>query len=88
MRMLCPVPGMKKEQKEHKRMRKENNNVVPIWEKVTLSFEEAKAYSGIGINKLRELTNSPKCNFAIRIGNRTLINRKKFEIFLSQKTVL
>ena len=65
-------------------MRKENNNVVPIWEKVTLSFEEANAYSGIGINKLRELTNSPKCNFAIR----TLINRKKFEIFLSQKTVL
>ncbi len=29
-------------------------------EKVTLSFEEANAYSGIGINKLRELTNSPK----------------------------
>lgn len=62
--------------------------VVPVWEKVTLSLEEANAYSGIGINKLRELTSSPKCNFAIHIGKRTLINRKKFEIFLSQKTVL
>ena len=30
---------------------------VPIWEKSNLSLEEAAAYSGIGINKLRELTN-------------------------------
>lgn len=66
-------------------MRKENNNVVPIWEKVTLSFEEANAYSGIGINKLRELTNSPKCNFAIRIGNRTLINRKNLKYFCRRR---
>ncbi len=28
---------------------------VPIWEKSNLSLEEAAAYSGIGINKLREL---------------------------------
>ena len=36
---------------------------VPIWEKSNLSLEEAAAYSGIGINKLRELTNEkpPLC---------------------------
>ena len=28
---------------------------VPIWEKSNLSLEEAAAYSGIGVNKLREL---------------------------------
>ena len=27
---------------------------VPIWEKSNLSLEEAAAYSGIGINKLRD----------------------------------
>ena len=27
---------------------------VPIWEKTNLTLEEAAAYSGIGINKLRE----------------------------------
>ena len=27
---------------------------IPIWEKSNLSLEEAAAYSGIGINKLRE----------------------------------
>lgn len=61
---------------------------VPIWEKVTLSFEEANAYSGIGINKLRKLAESPNCDFALHIGNRTLIKRKKFEAYLSQKTVI
>ena len=28
---------------------------VPIWEKSNLSLEEAAAYSGIGINKLRDM---------------------------------
>ena len=28
---------------------------IPIWEKSNLSLEEATAYSGIGINKLRTL---------------------------------
>ena len=34
---------------------------VPIWEKSNLSLEEAAAYSGIGINKLRELSNETSC---------------------------
>ena len=34
---------------------------VPIWEKSNLTLEEAAAYSGIGINKLREITNEDKC---------------------------
>ncbi len=29
---------------------------VPIWEKSNLTLEEAAAYFGIGVNKLRELT--------------------------------
>ena len=32
----------------------EKKGVVPIWEKSNLTLEEAAAYSGIGINKLRE----------------------------------
>lgn len=30
---------------------------VPIWEKANLTLEEAAAYFGIGINKIRQLTN-------------------------------
>ena len=28
---------------------------IPIWEKITLTLEEAAGYSNIGINKLRAL---------------------------------
>ena len=38
---------------------------IPIWEKSNLSLEEAAAYSGIGINKLREITNEDRCKFVL-----------------------
>lgn len=52
---------------------------VPIWEKVTLSVDEAAAYSNIGVNKIREMTHDPSCNFVVYVGNRILIKRKEFE---------
>ena len=57
---------------------------VPIWEKLNLSFEEAAEYTGIGINKLREITKEPGCTFALHIGNKTLIKRKELELFNSK----
>ena len=38
---------------------------VPIWEKSNLTLEEAAAYSGIGINKLRSLSDKEHCQFAV-----------------------
>ena len=35
---------------------------VPIWEKANLTIEEAAAYFGIGMNKLRELTEDDGAN--------------------------
>ena len=34
--------------------------MVPVWEKANLTLEEAAAYFGIGINKLREITNNER----------------------------
>ena len=36
---------------------------VPIWEKSNLTLDEAAAYSGIGKNKLRELSDERKLQF-------------------------
>lgn len=36
---------------------------VPIWEKSNLTLEEAAAYSGVGINKLRSLSDHERCQF-------------------------
>lgn len=61
---------------------------VPIWEKITLTLEEAARYSNIGINKLRELSNNPRCNWVIYIGKKRLIKRKEFEKFISENIEL
>ena len=50
---------------------------IPIWEKSNLSLEEAAAYSGIGINKLREITNEDRCKFVLWVGSKRLINIRR-----------
>ena len=57
---------------------------VPIWEKSNLTLEEAAAYSGIGINKLREITNEPGCNFVLFVGNKRLIKRRLFDAYIEK----
>ena len=64
------------------------NNSIPVWEKVTLTIEEAAEYSNIGINKLRELANNPRCTFVLYVGKKRLIKRKEFEKFISQSIEL
>ena len=51
----------------------------PIWEKYCLTLDEAAAYFGIGINKLREMTDEPNCQFVIFNGSKRLIKRRKLE---------
>ena len=61
-----------------------NNKVnIPTWEKLTLSVEEAAAYSGIGINRIREIMNERDCDFVLKVGNRkAVIKRTKFERYI------
>lgn len=58
---------------------------IPIWEKLNLTLEEAAAYSGIGINKLREITNSDRCNFVLWVGTKRLIKRKLFDEYIERQ---
>ena len=57
---------------------------VPIWQKSNLTLEEAAAYSGIGINKIREITNDERCKFVLWIGNKRLIKRRLFDAYIEQ----
>ena len=52
---------------------------IPIWEKSNLTLEEAAAYSVIGINKLRKLSDNEQCQFVLWIGSKRLIKRKKLD---------
>lgn len=61
---------------------------IPVWEKITMTVEEAAEYSSIGINKIREISSDPRCNFVIYIGKKRLIKRKEFEKFIADNVEL
>lgn len=61
-----------------------NKKEVPIWEKSNLTLEEAVAYSGIGINKLRDLSNREDCEFVLWVGSKRLIKRRLLDQFLER----
>jgi excisionase family DNA binding protein len=57
---------------------------VPVWEKSNLTLEEAAAYSGIGINKLRKMSDSENCPFVLWIGSKRLIKRRKLDEYIDR----
>ena len=73
---FCPTPGYKEVEVQVKE--------VPIWQKSNLTLEEAAAYSGIGINKLRSMTDSDECKFVLWNGTKRLIKRRKLDEYLDK----
>lgn len=61
---------------------------IPVWEKLTLTIDEAAEYSNIGTGKIRELLNEPDCDFVLRKGAYSLIKRVKFERYILEKEVI
>ncbi len=55
---------------------------IPIWEKSNLTLEEASLYFGIGINRLRKLSDDEGCSFVLWCGSKRLIKRKALEKYL------
>ena len=65
---------------------KENNKkyYVPIWKKSNLTIDEAVAYSGIGRDKLRDMTSKEDCPFVLWIGNKRMIKRRVFDAYIDK----
>lgn len=61
---------------------------IPLWEKSNLTLEEAAVYSGIGINKLREMSNRIDCQFVLWNGTKRLIKRRKLDEFTDRAYTL
>ena len=62
---------------------------VPVWEKYSLTIEEAAAYFRIGVNSIRQIIKeNPDADFWFWNGNRKQIKRKLFEKYMdSQKAI-
>ena len=63
-----------------------NKLSVPVKDKFLQTLNEASEYFGIGVNRLRELTDKPEVmNCILYVGNRRMIKRKKMEDYLSRQ---
>ena len=81
--MLSHVPlrcGPNKEAAVMRGSKKENP--VPIWERTTLTLMEAVQYTGIGRDKLREISDREDCDFVLWVGNKRFLKREKLEEYI------
>lgn len=56
---------------------------IPVAEKVLLTLEEAALLTGIGQNKLREISNGEDCPFVLWNGSKRMFKREKLISYLS-----
>lgn len=62
---------------------------IPIWQKYTLSIEEAAEYFRIGQKRLRQLVaDNPSADYILLNGNRVQIKRKLFEYYIDAATTV
>lgn len=59
---------------------------VPVNKKILLNIDEATKLSGVGRDKLIELSNYDGCDFVIMNGKKRLFKRKKLEEYLLDET--
>lgn len=55
---------------------------VPLESKPLLTLKEASQYTGIGINKLREMSNERSCNYVLFVGRKRMFKREGLLKFL------
>ena len=53
-------------------------------QKPLLTLREATQYTGVGINRLRTMSNEPGCDYVLFIGNKRMFKRDLLMRFLTQ----
>lgn len=56
---------------------------VPVWHKECLTIEEASKLYGIGMNRLRSMTDGEDCPFVLHVGSKRLIKRRRFDDYIN-----
>lgn len=81
--MRCFQSKTKGIKMQYKKIWKERQKKkAPIWEREKLTINEAALYSGIGRNKLRQLTDDSNCTFVLWIDAHRFIDRKRLDEFI------
>lgn len=73
--------------KETNRVADRGKTEIPINEKYMLTIKEASEYFNIGIKNMRRMAEENTGFYAVFLGNRYLIVRKKFEEYMDALTM-
>lgn len=73
--------------KETNRVAGSGKTAIPISEKYMLTIKEVSEYFNIGIKNMRKMAEQNTGAYAIFLGNRYLIVRKKFEEYMDSLTM-
>ena len=57
---------------------------IPLDAKPLLTLKEASIYTGIGINKLREMSNENSCDYVLFVGRKRMFKREALLQFLKE----
>ena len=57
---------------------------LPLEAKPILTLKEASQYTGIGINKLRDMSNERNCNYVLFVGRKRMFKRVALLKFLEE----
>ena len=64
---------------------KEKLELVPVWLKATLTLDEATAYSGLGRDKLIELSMKDELGLVLWVGRKRLFKRQKLDDYINRE---
>lgn len=73
--------------KETNRVAGSGKTAIPISEKYMLTIKEASEYFNIGIKNMRRMAEENTGFYAVFLGNRYLIVRRKFEEYMDSLTI-
>ena len=57
---------------------------IPLEMKPLLTLKEASLYTGIGINKLRDMSNERNCNYVLFVRRKRMFKRESLLKFLAE----
>lgn len=57
---------------------------MPLDAKPLLTLKEASLYTGIGINKLRDMSNERNCDYVLFVGRKRMFKREALLQFLKE----
>ena len=64
---------------------KEKLELVPVWLNTTLTLDEATAYSGLGRDKLIELSMKDELGLVLWVGRKRLFKRQKLDDYINRE---